>query len=110
MRNILSIVTLIYRTIPEGITNALIFDDYLTALPYLEDPETNMLAKNLFELKLIKYLGISLPASEYSETLQKIYAIIDKTKLSLLLQEKRMLAHLNEMQAYTEKSLGKFLN
>jgi recombinational DNA repair protein (RecF pathway) len=56
IRNILSIVTLIFKTIPEGITNTLIFEDFLTALPYLEDPDMNELAKNIFELKLTKYL------------------------------------------------------
>ena len=110
IRNILSIITLIYRTIPEGITNTLVFDDYLTSLPFLEDPESNALAKNLFELKLTKYLGISIPTHEYSEVLQKVYTLIDRTKFKDLLEEKRMLAHLDEMRAYTEKSLGKYLN
>ena len=56
IKNILSILTLIHKTIPEGLPNISIYEDYLNTLPYLEDINANIIAKNMIELKLTKYL------------------------------------------------------
>jgi hypothetical protein len=110
IKNILGILTLIHKTIPEGLQNTSIYDDYMSGLPYLENIETNSLAKNLIELKLTKYLGISLPIAEYSDTFQKIYTYIDRVKLTDLIEKSKTLTILDELQAYIEKSLGKYLD
>jgi len=103
-------VTLIHKTLPEGVTNAAILEDYITCLPYLESNESNRLATCIFELKHTKHLGIAESLDEYSETIQKTFQIIDRTKIIQFLEEKRMLAHLDEMQAYTGKCLGRYLD
>lgn len=109
LRNILEIVALIQKTLPEWVPNSTLFDDYLKLLPYLETNERNAVATEFFKFKLAKYLWISLP-HEHDPELQKIHSNIDRVNLARLCDEVTIHeAHIGRMRQYTEQSFWLYL-